>query len=184
MIIDIDAKVRLELTAEKHAKPLFEAVNNNREHLYEFLPWVDSMQSVDDFREYIKNCELLYEQKKEVSFVIILNECAVGRIGLHYLNLQNKNAAIGYWLTKDAQGKGLTTRSCKKLLTHGFENMGLHRIEIKVATDNLRSQAIPKKLNFRKEGLLRQAELVNNKFLDLYIYSMLGFEWAEQTMND
>ncbi len=62
--------------------------------------------------------------------------------------------------------------------------MGLHRIEIKVATNNLRSQAIPEKLNFRKEGLLRQAELVNNKFLDLYIYSMLSFEWAEQTTND
>lgn len=184
MIINIDANARLELTAERHARPLFDAVNNNREHLSVFLPWVNNMQSVDDFRDYIRNCELLYEEEKEVSFVIILNEVLVGRIGLHYLNLQNKHAAIGYWLTEDAQGKGIISRSCKKLLTFGFENMGLHRIEIKVATDNLRSQAIPEKLNFKKEGILRQTELVNNKFLDLFIYSMLCFEWAESTTND
>src|SRR6478752_5021848 len=105
MIITIDEKVRLELTAEKHAEGLYAAVNSNREHLSEFLPWVDNRQSVADFRVYIKNCDSLYQQNKEVSFVIILQDTPVGRIGLHYINLQNRNASIGYWLTKNAQGK-------------------------------------------------------------------------------
>jgi ribosomal-protein-serine acetyltransferase len=63
------------------------------------------------------------------------------------------------------------------LITYGFKVLGLHRIEIKTATNNLKSQAIPEKLNFKKEGILREAELVNNKFLDLYLYSILSFEW-------
>ena len=183
MTIAIDENLRLELTAEKHAQGLYDAVDVNREHLSQFLPWVDNMQSVDDFNNYIKNCESLYQQGKEVSFVIILNEVVVGRIGLHHLNSQNKNAAIGYWLTKNAEGKRIITRSCKALINYGFRELCLHRIEIKAAVENVRSQAIPEKLNFTKEGILRQAELVNNKFLDLVLYSMISDEWIEKTTN-
>lgn len=181
MTINIDEKVRLELTAEKHANALYDAIDNNREHLSEFLSWVDNMQSASDFRTYIKNCELLYQQGKEMSFVIILDEAPIGRIGLYHLNIQNKNAAIGYWITKNAEGKGIISKSCKALITYGFEELALHRIEIKAAVNNLRSLAIPKKLNFMQEGILRQAELVNNKFLDLVLYSLLSNEWIEKT---
>ncbi len=177
MTININEKVNLELTAEKHTEGLFVAVNQNREHLSEFLPWVHNMQSVDDLRNYIENCELLYRKKQEVSFVIMLEEIPVGRIGLHYINSQNKNASIGYWLTKEAEGNGVVINSCKELVTYGFRELGLHRIEVKAATGNLKSQAIPEKLGFTKEGILRQAEFVNHNFLDIVVYSMLDNEW-------
>lgn len=177
MTIHIQDKLRLELIAEKHAEGLFYAVDHNREHLSEFLSWVDNMQSVNDFRNYIKSCELLHLEGEEVSFVIILDEQVIGRIGLHHLNLQNKNAAIGYWLSKNAEGKGIITKSCKEILTYGFQDLGLRRIEIKAAVENKRSQAIPENLNFVKEGILRQAEWVNNKFLDIFLYSKLNEEW-------
>jgi len=178
MTIEIDKNIRLELTAAKHAIALYEAVNENRKHLSEILPWVANMKSVADFRRYIQICEMLYEQEKEVSFVILNEQVTVGRIGLHHMNLENKNAAIGYWLTKDAEGKGIITKSCKRLITFGFEDLGLHRIEIKAAVANARSQAIPQKLHFKKEGVLRDAEWVNDKFLDLVLYSMLRDEWV------
>jgi ribosomal-protein-serine acetyltransferase len=179
MTIIIDEKIRLELTGEKHAGALFDAVDNNREHLSRFLPWIGDMQSVNDFHNYIENCEMLYQQGKEVSFVIISDENVVGRIGLHYIHVQNKSAAIGYWLTKEAEGKGIIIRSCTALITYGFHELGLHRIEIKAAVENVRSQAIPVKLHFVSEGVLREAELVNDKFLDLILYSMLNREWKE-----
>lgn len=177
MIIKIDTNLKLELTAAQHAEELFEAVDKNREHLSPFLPWVSNMNSVADFNDYIKNCEQLYEEIKEVSFVIISDEDLVGRIGLHRINLQNKNASIGYWLTKDTEGKGIITKSCERLIAYGFQDLGLRRIEIKAAVKNLRSQAIPQKLNFKKEGILREAELVNGTFLDLVLYSILRNEW-------
>jgi ribosomal-protein-serine acetyltransferase len=180
MMITINEKIRLELTVQKHAGALFDAVDSNRKHLSQFLPWIGNMKSVEDFNGYIENCELLYEQGKEVSFVIISDETVVGRIGLHHINIQNKSAAIGYWLTKKAEGKGIIIRSCKALITYGFHELSLHRIEIKAAVDNVRSQAIPVKLNFVKEGILREAELVNNKFLNLILYSMLNSEWKEK----
>lgn len=179
MGINIDKDLRLELTTIKYATDLYKAVDINREHLSQFLPWVPHMRSAEDTRDYIKNCERLYEQGEEVSFVIIADESIVGRIGLHHINIQNKNAAIGYWLTKNAEGRGIITKSCKEIIAYGFQKLDLHRIEIKVATDNIKSQAIPKKLRFTKEGILRQAELVNNKFLDLILYSVIKDEWIK-----
>lgn len=180
MILKIDDNILLELTSAKHAKGLFEAVDANRKHLSEFLPWVDNMKSISDFEEYIRNCESLYRQKKEISFVIFFEKKVIGRIGLHHINMDNKIASIGYWITKDAQGKGIITKSCKKLISFGFNETNLHRIEIKAAVENLKSQAIPKKLNFIKEGILREAELVNGKYLDIVLFSMLENEWKEE----
>lgn len=177
MIISIDDNIRLELIAQHHAQPLFTAINNSRQHLATFLPWVHKMNTVQDFSNYISHCIRLYQQQHEVSFAIVADDVPVGRIGLHHLNSQNKTGSIGYWLSQNAEGKGIVLQSCKKLITYGFEQVGLHRIEIKTATNNVRSQAIPVKLNFKKEGLLREAELVNSEFLDLYLYAMLSQEW-------
>ncbi|MES2780386.1 MAG: GNAT family protein [Bacteroidota bacterium] len=180
MTININDTIRLERINPKHASDIFVAVDTNRTHLSQFLPWVGNMQSVADFSNYISRCEELYKQQLEVSFVIMQGEDLVGRIGLHYMNQQNKQASIGYWLTKDAEGKGIITQSCRALISYGFAELGLHRIEIKAAVKNVKSQAIPEKLNFKKEGILRAAEWVNNTFLDLYLYSMLAHEWKEK----
>jgi len=179
MKILIDENINLELTAQNHAASLFDIVNNNRIHLSKFLPWVNNMQSVGDFKDYIQNCEILYEQKKEVSFVIILNDKAVGRIGLHHLNLQNKIGSIGYWIDENFEGRGIITKCCKALINYGFKDLNLNRIEIKAAVINLKSQAIPIRLNFKKEGILRQAEWVNGEFIDLILFSLLNKEWTQ-----
>jgi len=177
MILHIDNNLRLELTAERHAAPLYAGLDKERQRLAEFLPWIDEMKTLADFTSYIKNCEQLYEQKREVSFIMILDETPVGRIGLHHLNLHNKVGALGYWITSNAERKGVVTRSCKTIIDYGFNQLGLHRIECKVAVTNLKSQAIPEKLHFKKEGMLRDAEWVNNKYNDLFIYSLLSYEW-------
>ena len=177
MTIEIEDNIRLELIAPMHAQGLFEATDNNRDHLSAFLPWVKHMQSVTNFSDYISHCESLYNQKKEVSFVIIYEEVVVGRIGLHNIDMQHKNASLGYWLTKDAEGKGIISKGCKSLINYAFDQIGVHRIEIKAAADNIRSRAIAEKLQFKKEGILREAEWVNKKFIDMALYSLLDEEW-------
>ena len=100
------------------------------------------------------------------------------------LNPPHKKGAIGYWLTKNAQGKGIIINSCKALIEYGFKTWTYTELKIRAATHNLKSQAIAEELKFKKEGILRQAELVNNTFFDLVLYSMLSDEWiAETTKN-
>ena len=180
-MIEVENNLRLELINKTFSKALIQAINNNREHLSPFLPWVPKMQTEIDSENYIANCEMLSAFGKEVSFVILFNEELVGRIGLHHLDNDNKKASIGYWLTKNAEGKGIILKSCIKLISYGFEKLQLKRIEITAAVENTRSQAIPQKLHFKKEGILRSAELINNRFHDLVMFSILKEEWDERS---
>lgn len=176
----INHRLSLELITEPIAELLFEAIDTNRSHLSSFLPWVENMQVPEDFKNYMIASRQLSSAGKELSYAIVFDEIPVGRIGLHNINSQNSNASIGYWLTKGAEGNGLVLNACKELINYGFQELKLKRIEIKAAVENYRSQAIPQKLGFTKEGILRKAELVNNEFLDLVLYSMLDEEWNKQ----
>lgn len=180
MIINISERVTLELISAKHAEPLYAVIDDNRPHLAAFLPWVPYMNALDKFQQYINNCNLLYQQKTEVSFAIVLDGNPVGRIGLHQIDGQHKSASVGYWLAKHAEGLGIVVQSCSKLMGYGFKSLGLNRIEIRVAATNKRSQAIPEKLGFTKEGLLRQAEWVNGVAHDIQVYGMLAADWSEE----
>ena len=103
----------------------------------------------------------------------------MGRIGLHHLNNQNKIGEIGYWLADGLQGRGIITKCCTAIINHGFTQLGLNRIEIKCGTGNSKSRAVAEKLQFKSEGILRQAELLNGKYIDLYLYAMLKEDWKK-----
>jgi ribosomal-protein-serine acetyltransferase len=177
MELTIEPNLVLYSIADEFADALFKAINDNRSHLASFLPWVGNMQSVENVNAYIANCTDLHKTGKELSFVILHHNILVGRIGLHHIDNSNKTAAIGYWLIQSAESNGIITKACKTLIEYAFEKMHLNRIEIKTATKNIKSQAIPEKLQFKKEGILKQAEFVNEQFLDLVLYALVREDW-------
>lgn len=111
--------------------------------------------------------------------MIKFNGNIIGRIGLHFIDAINKTGAIGYWISEGLQRQGIITNSCKAIIKFGFTELNLNRIEIKCATQNLKSKAIPEKLHFKQEGIQRQGEFLNNQFTDLYVYSLLKEEWIK-----
>lgn len=179
-MIQVNEDIHLAVIAPEHATDLLEVVNNNRAHLAQYLPWVHAMQTVADFERYIQQCEKLMASRAEISFVIFQHHQLIGRIGLHHINQQNKHAAIGYWLSAAAGGKGIMINCCRAVITYGFTVLDLKRIEIRAATENLRSKAIPEKLGFTTDGVLRQAELVGDRLYDLAVYHLSQEEWRQQ----
>ena len=53
-------------------------------------------------------------------------------------------------------GAGIITRCCASLLDYLFDDLRLHRVEIRCGTGNTRSCAIPRTLGFLREGVLRK----------------------------
>ncbi|WP_205513636.1 GNAT family N-acetyltransferase [Longitalea arenae] len=177
--IRVDDTIVMELIDYHHAETLYQLVKQNRQHLREWLPWVDHMRTVEDFRKYINSSKQRYASQLEMGYVILEKHVMIGRIGLYNIDQHNKNASIGYWIDKDHMGKGIITRCCKVIIDEGFARLKLNRIEIRAATANLKSQAIPERLGLKREGIIRQGEFVNNQFVDLFVYSMLRKEWED-----
>jgi ribosomal-protein-serine acetyltransferase len=175
----IDSTLAIEPLEEKHLSQLVELVNDNRLYLREWLTWLDFMKTPEDFKRFVQGAEKNNASGREFSAVILQNGRLVGRIGLYQLDRMNKIGTIGYWVGEDAQGKGIITKACEEILKHGFETLDLNRIEIRCGTGNSRSLAVPKRLGFQREGIVRQGEFLNGRFIDLYLYSMLKEEWTE-----
>ena len=100
-----------------------------------------------------------------------------GCIGCHVVDYENRNCSIGYWLDAARQGQGIMTRCCTVLLDYLFGELQVHRVEIRAATGNVRSCAIPERLGFTREGIAREAQWVGERWLDMVIWSMLEAEW-------
>lgn len=175
--IQVDESISLEFLEEIHAGSLLNLVNANRAYLREWLPWVDNMQTAENFRQYIVETNKRAADKTDFGYAIIINNNIVGRMGMHKINRQNRIGEIGYWLAAGLQGAGIVTKCCKAMIDHGFTELNLNRIEIKCGVGNDKSKAIPEKLRFTFEGVLRKAEWLNGEFIDLNLYSMLKDEW-------
>ena len=177
MKIQVDDTISLEFLEEIHAESLLNLVNANRSYLREWLPWVDQMHTIANFAYYISETKRRAAEKTDFGYAIIIDKNIAGRIGLHHINQQNKIGEIGYWLADGLQGRGIITKCCTAIINHGFTQLELNRIEIKCATGNNKSRAVAEKLKFKQEGILKQAERLNGKFIDLYLYAMLKEEW-------
>jgi len=55
--------------------------------------------------------------------------------------------------------------------------LGMNRIEIKCGTKNYKSQAIPERLQFTEEGIMKEAELLYDEYIDLCSYAITKSEW-------
>jgi RimJ/RimL family protein N-acetyltransferase len=80
------------------------------------------------------------------------HELPVGTVNLADFDDARRQAEIGYWLVPAARGAGVVTRAARTLIDHGFEALGLRRVEIAILADNRPSHAVAKRLGARPEG--------------------------------
>lgn len=177
----VDDDLVLRPFEPRDAAVLFALSDRNRDHLRPWLPWIEKTLSVNDTQQFIAAMRAGYGKGTDVAIGIWHQGALAGSIGLHQIDQENKSAEIGYWLSADAQGHGLITRSCRAVIGYAFRDLNLNRIVIKVAPDNLASRAVPERLGFVREGTLRQVAAHYDTFLDLIIYSILAAEWSSTT---
>lgn len=159
------------------SKHLFRLVEQDRTLLRKWLPWVDYINDLNEFKQLIIYYHKKYDTLGVPTMCILIDGTPSGIIGFNYIDWKNKNAAIGYWLGHEFRGKGYMKLACKNLINKGFQELGLHKMNILCASKNYKSQRIPKRLNFKKEGIIREGEWVNDHYNDLYSYSILKHQW-------
>lgn len=177
--IKVDESLSLKLAEKRHAQALFTLIDTSRTYLKEWLPWVDFTKTVADSENFIETTFNQFTSNNGFQLVICYEGQIAGMIGLHGINWSNKSTSIGYWLGEGFQGKGLMVKSCEAVMKYCFEEIQLNRIEIRAATGNVKSQAIPKKLGFAKEGCVREAEWLYDHYVDHTIYGMLKSDFTK-----
>ena len=178
--IVVDSEILLRRPSLVYTDEIFTLIDSSRSYLREWLPWVDSIKTSADEREWIKAHLNFGDELQQSHFMMIYKGAVAGLIAIMNLDSPNKACEVGYWLGEEFQGKGIVTKSCRTLIGGLFEKEGMRRVQIRAAKGNRRSRAIPERLGFLLEGIQRQAELVNGRFYDLAMYSVLADEWYEK----
>jgi ribosomal-protein-serine acetyltransferase len=171
--------LELRQMEERDAAAVYAAVERNRAHLDPWLPWVRHTHSAEDVAEFIRQLAPRHATGDELSAVIWLDGVVAGSIGHHAVDWANRSTAIGYWLDAECQGRGIVTRCCHTMLDYLFDEVHLHRVEIRCATGNHRSCAVPERLGFQREGVLRHRELGSQGWMDLVVWAILEHEWRK-----
>jgi len=171
--------LEMRLLEERDAEQLFALTEENRAYLRQWLPWLDDTTRLADTRAFIRSALQQFADENGFQVVILCKGEPAGVAGLHYINRQDGKTEIGYWLGESFQGKGIMTRCCRALVDYAFNELGLDRVEIRCATENVRSRAIPERLGFSREGLQKDAEWLYDHFVDLVVYSMRAADWPK-----
>lgn len=163
------------------AAPFFAAVDESREHLRPWLPWVERHTSVDDTRDYCTRCAANWTLRTDLTVGIF--DARDGRLlggsGLHRFSWQVRAFEIGYWLRRSAEGQGYASETVRLLTRLAFEGLEARRVAINCDPRNDRSRRVAERLGFVLEGRLRHTMLDSaGQPRDQLVFSLIPDDYA------
>ena len=169
----IDKDIALSLSIPQYAEELFQLTDRNRDFLSQWLPWLEKTKATSDTKDFIEAQLLKFQRGEALHVTIFYQHKIAGVVGFNQIDRDNSIGHLGYWLAKEYNGKGIMTKSVRELIAIGFDYYNLNRIDIRCAKGNSRSRAIPERLGFKNEGVIRQAEKLSDRYVDHVIYGLL-----------
>ncbi len=137
--------------------------------------------SLDDTQELIRQIQARYARREALRWGITLQgeDRMIGSCGLFHFDAGFDRAETGYELNRAFWGKGIMTEAMFAILTFGFRELGLHRVEAIIDISNERSKGLLLKLGFTYEGNLRQRYPFRDHFEDEHYFGLLKDEWHQ-----
>ncbi|MGN0778625.1 MAG: GNAT family N-acetyltransferase [Aristaeellaceae bacterium] len=98
----------------------------------------------------------------------------LGQIDLMGIDRRNRSATLGIVIARsEHRGRGVGREAIRLICRYGFRTLGLNRIQLEVAADNLRGQRCYAACGFQLEGVRRQADWHDGAFRDMQMMSLL-----------
>lgn len=177
-----DAELRI--LEERYAEKIYEVVDANRESLREWLAWVDHTNGPEDVLSFIRKGLQQFARNDGFQAGIWWQGRYCGGVGIVRINWVDMRSEIGYWLAVQARGQGLVTDGCRAMLRYLFADLGLNRVDIRVAAGNEPSSAVARRLGAVLEGVERQGALLNGRFVDMQRFAVLREDWEVEKRHE
>ena len=169
----INDEIDIRLSLPQYAEDIFALTEANRDFLRMWLPWLDGTRSSDDTRGFIVDQLHRFAKGEAIHVTIFVDGVVAGVAGFNQIDKANRIGYIGYWLGKEFNGRGVMTGVVSDLIAIARNNLGLQKVDIRCATGNMKSRAIPERLGFQLEGTLQRAENLYGRWVNHEIYALL-----------
>ena len=178
--LDADG-VALRLLKESEAEELFKVIDCSREFLGRTLPWPQTIHSASDVLYRIESWTLQASMGSGACFGIYEETHDGVRIAgcmvLGWIEKSHRSASVSYWIGESFTGRQIVTKALGLLCDYAFGILNLNRLEVSASVENGKSRSVALRAGFKEEGLARECEFLNGRFLDHIRYSRLKSDW-------
>ncbi len=137
------------------------------------------------FFELVRNLKIEAKNYRALPFVMQYKSDICGQLTVANINYGSaRNAHIGYWIAKEFAGKGLTPLAVAMAIDYCFDELQLHRIEIAIRPENVKSLRVVEKLGLRSEGLRPSFLHINGEWRDHLIFAMVRSEHTHSLVSE
>ena len=137
----------------------------NLKHTKDYLTYVGQRYRTGDFFDWAVVC-------KEDGRMI-------GTCGFTSFDFASDCAEIGYVLNPDYHGRGLASEAVREVVSFGFKELSLHRIEAKFIQENTRSLRLMERVGMKFEGYAREAMKIKGQYRTIGRCAILRSEWEK-----
>ncbi|MFB6636174.1 GNAT family N-acetyltransferase [Streptomyces chartreusis] len=102
----------------------------------------------------------------------------VGEVVLYEWDATARSCTFRTLVGPRGRGRGIGTEATRLIVGHGFEQLGLHRIQLEAYGHNPRALRVYEKVGFVVEGVRREADFRDGQWLDWVMMAVLDHEWA------
>lgn len=161
---------------------IWEAVEESREQISPWLPWVEKTRSAEDQEAAARRGAARWLTREDL--MVGIWDRATGRYlggsGLHRIDWAVPAFEIGYWLRTSAWGQGYISETVRVLCRFAFETLLANRVEICCDSRNDRSLAVARRLGFVQEAVLRNhSRDTSGKLRDMVIFALTPADYAQ-----
>lgn len=159
---------------------LHRAVLESHDELSQYLPWAHARYTRATAAGFVRESIRSWRESKAYDFTIRRPERPdyhVGNVSIWHVSRGYHSGELGYWIRTGETGRGVATEAAGALLRVGFEQLGMHRIVVRIAAGNLASERVAQKLGFTWEGLLRDEVKIGARWVDHSIWGILKHEY-------
>lgn len=133
-------------------------------------------------RNYTYSTTTLSPQSNAVRCTIMRDNDAAGFVSLTNIESTNRSAEFSIVLDPQFHHQGIGTIATHFMLSHGFNDLNLHRIYLKVLESNTIAQSLYKKCGFTLESTERESIYKAGKYNSNQVYSILKTDKTPEPM--
>ena len=152
----------------------FEAVVESILETSRWLEWCHEGYELEESRTWVERA-IAGHRSGEMHEFFVFDDTGwfCGGCGLNRIDSRFLTANLGYWVRTSATGKGIASAATRLVARYGFEQLGLQRIGIVAATDNIASQRVMEKVGAVREGILRNGIRFRGENIDAVTTSLI-----------
>ncbi len=175
----IHADLRLLAPHADQARELFALIQNNLNHLQQWLSWPTLMKTPLDVAIFLNTAARHNRAGTALILLLQYQGKICGVLSYNDFQAHDCSANIGYWLDAAHQGRGIISSALPVLMRHGFQDLGLNQVFIRVAEGNDKSAAVAKRLGFQWTHTQQDAETLHQQAINHHVYVMRREDWKK-----